>query len=209
MVREEENIKFLEILDESFDIDNSTGIKLIKLCELIKKSNEHFNLTSITKLEDMLSKHIFDSLSIKHLITGKNVLDIGSGAGLPGIPLAMSAPNLSFVLLDSNNKKIIFLNHVKISLKIENIFPKHQRVENFDSDVHFDTIVCRSYASLAKIYLNSKKYLKNGGKIVAMKGKMPEKEIAELKKVAGGINYKIEKLIIPGLDAERHAVIIN
>ena len=209
MVREEENIKFLEILDKSFDIGNSIGIKMIELCELIKKSNEHFNLTSITKLEDMLSKHIFDSLSIKHLVSGKNILDIGSGAGLPGIPLALSAPDSNFFLLDSNNKKIIFLNHVKISLEIENIFPKHDRVENFDSDVHFDTIVCRSYASLAKIYINSKKYTDNGGKIIAMKGKMPKEEIAELKKVAGRVDCKIEKLLIPGLDAERHAVIIN
>ena len=209
MAREEENIKFLEILDKSFDVSNSIGIKMIKLCELIKKSNEHFNLTSITKLEDMLSKHIFDSLSIKHLVSGKNILDIGSGAGLPGIPLALSAPDSNFFLLDSNNKKIIFLNHVKISLEIENIFPKHDRVENFDSDVHFDTIVCRSYASLAKIYLNSKKYTDNGGKIIAMKGKMPKEEIAELKKVAGKVECKIEKLMIPGLAAERHAVIIN
>jgi len=209
MAREEENIKFLEILDKSFDVSNSIGIKMIKLCELIKKSNEHFNLTSITKLEDMLSKHIFDSLSIKHLVSGKNILDIGSGAGLPGIPLALSAPDSNFFLLDSNNKKIIFLNHVKISLEIENIFPKHDRVENFDSDVHFDTIVCRSYASLAKIYFNSKKYTDNGGKIIAMKGKMPKEEIAELKKVAGKVDCKIEKLMIPGLAAERHAVIIN
>ena len=209
MAREEENIKFLEILDKSFDVSNSIGIKMIKLCELIKKSNEHFNLTSITKLEDMLSKHIFDSLSIKHLVSGKNILDIGSGAGLPGIPLALSAPDSNFFLLDSNNKKIIFLNHVKISLEIENIFPKHDRVENFDSDVHFDTIVCRSYASLAKIYINSKKYTDNGGKIIAMKGKMPKEEIAELKKVAGKVECKIEKLMIPGLAAERHAVIIN
>lgn len=209
MAREEENIKFLEILDKSFDVSNSIGIKMIKLCELIKKSNEHFNLTSITKLEDMLSKHIFDSLSIKHLVSGKNILDIGSGAGLPGIPLALSAPDSNFFLLDSNNKKIIFLNHVKISLEIKNIFPKHDRVENFDSDVHFDTIVCRSYASLAKIYINSKKYTDNGGKIIAMKGKMPKEEIAELKKVAGRVDCKIEKLLIPGLDAERHAVIIN
>ena len=209
MAREEENIKFLEILDKSFDVSNSIGIKMIKLCELIKKSNEHFNLTSITKLEDMLSKHIFDSLSIKHLVSGKNILDIGSGAGLPGIPLALSAPDSNFFLLDSNNKKIIFLNHVKISLEIKNIFPKHDRVENFDSDVHFDTIVCRSYASLAKIYFNSKKYTDNGGKIIAMKGKMPKEEIAELKKVAGKVDCKIEKLMIPGLAAERHAVIIN
>ena len=209
MAREEENIKFLEILDKSFDVGNSIGIKMIELCELIKKSNEHFNLTSITKLEDMLSKHIFDSLSIKHLVSGKNILDIGSGAGLPGIPLALSAPDSNFFLLDSNNKKIIFLNHVKISLEIKNIFPKHDRVENFDSDVHFDTIVCRSYASLAKIYLNSKKYTDNGGKIIAMKGKMPKEEIAELKKVTGKVDCKIEKLMIPGLAAERHAVIIN
>ena len=209
MVLEEENIKFLETLDKSFDIGNSIGIKMIELCELIKKSNEHFNLTSITKLEDMFSKHIFDSLSIKHLVSGKNILDIGSGAGLPGIPLALSAPDSNFFLLDSNNKKIIFLNHVKISLEIENIFPKHDRVENFDSDVHFDTIVCRSYASLAKIYLNSKKYTDNGGKKIAMKGKMPKEEIAELKKVAGKVECKIEKLMIPGLAAERHAVIIN
>ena len=106
------------------------------------------------------------------------------------------------------NKKIIFLNHVKINLDIKNIDLMHERIEDFNDEIGFDTIICRSYASLSKIYLNSKKHLKDGGIIIAMKGKEPYQELKELKEVDKNICFNVEALYVPRLAAERHAIII-
>jgi 16S rRNA (guanine527-N7)-methyltransferase len=156
----------------------------------------------------MLSKHILDSLSINYLIKGKNVLDIGSGAGLPGIPLAVINPDINFLLLDSNNKKIIFLNHVKINLGIENIDLLHERIEDFDNKKAFDSIICRSYASLPTIYSNSIDHLNKNGVIIAMKGKYPHEEISALKNLNQSIHFEVARIDVPRLSAERHAVIM-
>jgi len=199
---------FFAALEEYTNSGLQIGNILLNFCKLIQKSNKLYNLTSIIQTEEMLSKHILDSLSINYLIKGKNVLDIGSGAGLPGIPLAVINPDINFLLLDSNNKKIIFLNHVKINLNIKNIDLVHARIEDFNNDVRFDTIICRSYASLSKIYLNSKKHLKNRGIIIAMKGKEPYQELKELREISKDICVDVKSLNVPGLVAERHAIII-
>ena len=208
MVYKDKYKNFFEVLENNFQIAESVAKKFVEFCEIIQQSNEHFNLTSIKKMDDMLIKHILDSLSIQHLVSGRKILDIGTGAGLPGVPLALVNTESDFFLLDSNNKKIIFLNHVKISLGIENIFPEHERVENLDGKRSLDTIVCRSFSSLAKIYLRTKNLKKNEGKIIAMKGKFPKDELAELQTLDSKIMLHEEKLKIPGLEADRHAVII-
>ena len=194
---------------KKFTKDEEIGLKLIKFCEHIDKSNKLYNLTSITKFDDMLIKHILDSLSIKNLIQGKNILDIGSGAGLPGIPLALTLPGKTFLLLDSNNKKIIFLNHVKINLNIININLLHERIESLKTNFSFDTIICRSFAKLSKIYSNSSKHLSKDGIIIAMKGKYPKQELEELIEFDKNVVFQVEKLKVEGLCAERHAVIIH
>ena len=199
---------FFAALEEYTNSGLQIGNILLNFCKLIQKSNKLYNLTSIIQTEEMLSKHILDSLSINYLIKGKNVLDIGSGAGLPGIPLAVINPDINFLLLDSNNKKIIFLNHVKINLNVKNIDLVHARIEDFNNDVRFDTIICRSYASLSKIYLNSKKHLKDRGIIIAMKGKEPYQELKELREISKDICVDVKSLNVPGLVAERHAIII-
>tara|TARA_Y100000389_G_scaffold87870_1_gene84364 strand:+ start:98 stop:727 length:630 start_codon:yes stop_codon:yes gene_type:complete len=199
---------FFAALEEYTNSGLQLGNILLNFCKLIQKSNKLYNLTSIIQTEEMLSKHILDSLSINYLIKGKNVLDIGSGAGLPGIPLAVINPDINFLLLDSNNKKIIFLNHVKINLNVKNIDLVHARIEDFNNDVRFDTIICRSYATLSKIYLNSKKHLKDRGIIIAMKGKEPYQELKELREISKDICVDVKSLNVPGLVAERHAIII-
>ena len=208
MVTKDKYKVFFDVLDNNFQVAESVSEKFVEFCEIIQQSNELFNLTSIKKIDDMLIKHILDSLSIQYLVSGRKILDIGTGAGLPGVPLALVNTESDFFLLDSNNKKIIFLNHVKISLGIENIFPEHERVENLDSKRSFDTIICRSFSSLAKIYLRAKNLKKNEGKIIAMKGKFPKDELAELQTLDSKIRLDVEKLKIPGLEADRHAVII-
>ena len=193
---------------KKFTKDEEVVSKLVKFCKYIDKSNKLHNLTSITKLDDMLIKHILDSLSIRNLIRGKNVLDIGSGAGLPGIPLALTLPRKNFLLLDSDNKKIIFLNHVKISLNIMNVSTIHKTIEELEILNSFDTVISRSFAKLTKIYSNSIMHLAKDGIIVAMKGKYPKQELEELIELDENVAFQVEKLKVPGLSAERHAVII-
>ena len=199
---------FLSALSEYTSNYLEAGNLLIKFCDLIEKSNKLHNLTAIKKTEEMLIKHVLDSLSIKHLIRGEKILDIGSGAGLPGVPLAIISPESRFLLLDSNNKKIIFLNHVKINLDIKNIDLEHGRIEDFNNVDGFDTIICRSYAALSTIYSNSKRHLRNKGIIIAMKGKNPHQELEELQDINKDIHIDLQSLNVPGLSAERHAVII-
>ncbi len=196
---------FLEELAQHTDDPKIVGEKLIQFCEHIKKANRIYNLTSITNINDMLIKHVLDSLSIKEFLKGRDILDIGSGAGLPGIPLAITTPRKFFLLIDSNNKKITFLNHVKISLDIENVNLLHKRVEDLCHDSVFDTVICRSFASLRKIFENAEKHLKKNGIVVAMKGKYPDQELKDLDK---DVEHKTHKLNVPGLDAERHAIIM-
>ena len=199
---------FFKALSEYISNADAVGEKMITFCDLIIKSNKLYNLTSITQIDEMLKKHILDSFSINKLIKGKSVLDIGSGAGLPGMPLAIANPEQKYLLLDSNNKKIIFLNHVKINLDVKNVNLLHSRIEDFRSKDGFDTIVCRSYSSLSTIYLNSEKHLRKEGIIIAMKGKFPERELRELKAIDKNVDYDVKNLKVLGLKAERHAVII-
>ena len=199
---------FFKALSEYISNADFVGEKMIAFCDLIIKSNKLYNLTSITQIDDMLKKHILDSFSINKLMRGKSVLDIGSGAGLPGMPLAIANPEQKYLLLDSNNKKIIFLNHVKINLDVKNVNLLHSRIEDFRSKDGFDTIVCRSYSSLSTIYLNSEKHLRKEGIIIAMKGKFPERELSELKAIDKNVDYDVKNLKVLGLKAERHAVII-
>ena len=199
---------FFKALSEYISNADAVGEKMITFCDLIIKSNKLYNLTSITQIDEMLKKHILDSFSINKLIKGKSVLDIGSGAGLPGMPLAIANPEQQYLLLDSNNKKIIFLNHVKINLDVKNVNLLHSRIEDFRSKDGFDTIVCRSYSSLSTIYLNSEKHLRKDGIIIAMKGKFPERELSELKAIDKNVGYDVKNLKVLGLKAERHAVII-
>ena len=199
---------FFKALSEYIFNADFVGEKMITFCDLIIKSNKLHNLTSIIQVDEMLKKHILDSFSINKLIKGESVLDIGSGAGLPGIPLAIANPKQEYLLLDSNNKKIIFLNHVKINLDVKNVNLLHSRIEDFRSKDGFDTIVCRSYSSLSTIYLNSEKHLRKEGIIIAMKGKFPERELSELKAIDKNVDYEVKNLKVLGLKAERHAVII-
>ena len=190
---------FEELLAYTKD-NHLIGNKLIEFCNYIKKSNKLYNLTSIKDINDMLIKHILDSLSINEYILGNNILDIGSGAGLPGIPLALVHPNKDFLLMDSNNKKI--------NLGIENIDLLHERIEDFDNKKAFDSIICRSYASLPTIYSNSIDHLNKNGVIIAMKGKYPHEEISALKNLNQSIHFEVARIDVPRLSAERHAVIM-
>lgn len=180
--------------------------KFFTYIELLQKWNKTYNLTAIDDTQEILIKHILDSLVITPYIKGPFVLDYGSGAGLPGIPLALCLPDIKFVLLDSNLKKIKFLNHVVFNLKLPNVGTLHSRVEEFQFEQGFDTIITRATGSLHDIIMMTKHLLSTNGQLLVMKGKYPENEIAEIDKIARTF---IHKLQVPYLDAERHLACIT
>lgn len=189
--------------ENGYAISSVIQEKILHYLHLIREWNRVFNLTSILEPKEMIMLHILDSLAITPFLHGSKIIDIGTGAGLPGIPLALTQPNKSFVLLDSNNKKTRFLTQVLHDLKISNAQVVHTRVEDFNKG-RFDSILSRAFASLT-VMLEATKHLANEyGQFLAMKGVYPEKEIHDIPK-----EFKllaVHKLTIKGLDAERHLV---
>jgi 16S rRNA (guanine527-N7)-methyltransferase len=155
---------------------------------------------------EMVARHLLDSLSALPFLSGEQVLDVGSGAGLPGIPLALARPKTQFWLLDSNGKKQRFVEHVCRELALANVQTVHERVEKFRPEQQFDTVICRALAALPEFVSNSGHLIKPGGRLVAMKGKVPEQEIAAL--TANWRVDEVKKIEIPALPGERHIVVI-
>lgn len=184
--------------------DKSTEAQLIRYIELISQWNRVFNLTAIRDLDAMVIRHLLDSLTIKPFIKGKTVLDVGTGAGLPGIPLAIVMPEKQFVLLDSNQKKTRFLQQTVYQLRLKNVRVVHQRVEEYKVEPLFDTVVSRAFSTLREYLQLSKHLVKSGGQILAMKGVYPLTELQEISAPFKVINT--HPLKVPKLDAERHVV---
>lgn len=174
--------------------------------QLLSKWNQAYNLTSVRDPKEMVIRHILDSLSIAAYLQGDFILDVGSGAGFPGIPLALFYPKKEFVLLDSNGKKSRFLIQAVQTLKLPNVRVEQERVEAFTSQKHFTTIVTRAFSTLAKFVVLSQHLCASDGCYLAMKGEYPEAELAELSADFSPIVYDLQ---IPGLDAKRHLVKIN
>ncbi|MDX2164147.1 MAG: 16S rRNA (guanine(527)-N(7))-methyltransferase RsmG [Gammaproteobacteria bacterium] len=184
--------------------DKGTEIQLIRYIELIAQWNRVFNLTAIRDLDAMVVRHLLDSLTIKPFIKGKTVLDVGTGAGLPGIPLAIMMPDKQFVLLDSNQKKTRFLQQTVYQLRLKNVRVVHQRVEEYKVDQLFDTVISRAFSTLREYLQLSKHLVRAGGQILAMKGVYPLTELQEVNAPFKVVNT--HPLKVPKLDAERHVV---
>jgi 16S rRNA (guanine527-N7)-methyltransferase len=178
--------------------------KFIRYLESMREWNRIFNLTSITDPEQMILLHILDSLSISPYLSGSRIIDIGTGAGLPGIPLALFHPSIHFVLLDSNHKKTRFLTQIVFELKLSNVEIITDRVENFHPKELFQCILTRAFSSLHVMLESADHLLAKQGQFLAMKGVYPEKELAEIPK--SYIVSAIHRLKINGLNAERHLV---
>ena len=202
--------------------------KLLHYLHLIVKWNKHFNLSGITAIQEMVPLHLLDSLAISPYLEGERILDIGSGAGLPGIPLAIANPDKNFVLLDSNGKKTRFLFQVKVALELSNVEIVDARVDEYLSTAdtgEFSLITCRAFSSISSIVKMIEKPLASGTKLLAMKGVYPHDEIAELqqdKTINSTSNkasstdldncYKVESVIeltVPGVESQRHLVLIG
>lgn len=172
--------------------------QLLAFIKLIAKWNKAYNLTAVRNNEDMARLHILDSLAILPHIEGKRVIDIGTGAGLPGIPLAIFLPEVEFVLLDSNAKKTRFVQQVILELKLKNISVLHRRVEDYQPEQGFDTVTMRAFASLPDIMKLTAHLLSPNGVLLAMKGQIPEAELAEI-----DAQTTLIKINVPEVEAER------
>ncbi len=171
---------------------------------LLEKWNKAYNLTAIRQIDDMIPLHIYDSLAIKDFLQGPSILDAGSGAGLPGIPLAITHPHLNFVLLDSNGKKVRFLQEVKRQLSLNNLQIVQKRVESYQPLQGFDTVISRAFSSLLQMVHWTKHLIKEQGIWLAMKGRYPEDELKEL-----DLPYTVKSYTVSGIEAERCCVLIN
>jgi len=171
------------------------------LCEL-DRWRSRMNLTAIRKPNAMVNRHILDSLAVRPLISGKTLIDIGTGAGFPGLPLAISEPELAVELLDSNARKIGFVQHMIGELEISNAIAVRSRVENYAPGKCFDTVITRALASLPKFLDLASHLVAIKGVMLAQKGQYPADE---LKDIPSAWRYSVTELVVPGLKV-RHVV---
>lgn len=181
--------------------------QLVTLVEQLDKWNKAYNLTSVRDPQQMLSRHILDSLVVLPHLQGQRFIDVGTGPGLPGLPLAIAAPDQEFVLLDSLGKRIRFIRQVCHQLGLKNVTAVQSRVEDYQPDLKFDGVISRAFASLSDM-LNWCGHLPNEqGKFYALKGIYPESEVADIP-----AKYQVEQIIrlqVPEADGERHLAIIT
>ena len=172
--------------------------QLLTYIHLIEKWNKAYNLTAVRDIHEMVATHLLDSLAILPEVEGVRIADIGTGAGLPGIPLAICRPDWQLTLVDSNSKKTRFVQQAVLELKLQNVEVVHARVENLQPAVGFDTVLCRAFASMPDIIRLCRHLLTASGQIVAMKGQTPHEELLQLSQ-----DYQVIPLRVPGIEAER------
>lgn len=179
---------------------------LLDYLALLQKWNQAYNLTAVRDPEQMVVLHVLDSLTALPFIKGPQILDVGTGAGLPGIPLAIAMPDLCFTLLDTNGKKTRFLEHAVRQLGLKNINVEKVRIEDYASGKLFDTVVSRAFSSLSDFVNACKPCVNQDGQLLAMKARMAKEEIALINKAQWRITS--QQVYVPGLEAERHIVML-
>ena len=189
------------------DLPDPVPAKLVGLVRILARWGRAYNLTSVREPEEMVPHHLLDSLSILPYVDGPRILDIGAGAGLPGIPLALARPDLRFVLLDGNAKKVRFMIQAVHELGLTNAEVVHARVEDYAPAERFPVLVARAFAAIPDMLARCRHLAAPGARLLAMKGVYPREELAAL-----GDRYaapRVEPLKVPGVDAARHLVIIT
>ncbi len=191
---------------QSMNIDYSAEQldRLLDFLALLIKWNRAYNLTAIRQPEEMARLHILDSLSVLPYLQGHRIADIGTGAGLPGIPLAIFSADKSFALVDANAKKTRFIQQAVLELALPNVTVHHARVEQFEPAEKFSTVIMRAFAELAKIVQLTRHLLAEDGLLLAMKGQQPVRELQQIDSVA-----RLIPLVVPGVEAERCLVCIE
>jgi 16S rRNA (guanine527-N7)-methyltransferase len=192
------------IQDLDLSLPETTVHKLLEYMALLIKWNKAYNLTAIVEPNEIITHHFLDSLSLVPYINGRRILDVGSGAGFPGIPCALALPEKSFVLLDSNGKKTRFTTQAAGLLGLKNVESVHCRVEDYQSEVCFDTITARAFAAIDKIIVSTEHLLCPAGELLLMKGMYPQVELQNTSRHA-----KVYSLTVPGLNEQRHLVLLK
>jgi 16S rRNA (guanine527-N7)-methyltransferase len=188
------------------ELDESQVEVLWRYGVMLRERNAHVNLTSIVSPEGILTLHMLDSLSIApHLGEARRIIDVGTGGGFPGVPLAVACPNREFTLIDGTQKKIRFVAESVAALDIRNVQAVAARAESFSGEKNFDVVVVRAVGTLADVLHNTGKLLGAQGRLLAMKGRVPDDEIRALPR---GWKAEVIPLRVPGLDAERCLVAI-
>jgi len=188
-------------------LDPAAQEKLLAYVALIAKWNRVYNLTAVREPERMLSRHLLDSMAVLPHLCGPSIADVGSGAGLPGIPLAIARPDWQVTLIESNHKKSAFLRQAAIELALRNVDIREERAEAVTPRGVFDEVIARAFSDLAEFAAAAATLCKPAGKLVAMKGVYPYEEIAALPQ--GCRVEQVVSLEVPGMDAERHLVIMR
>jgi 16S rRNA (guanine527-N7)-methyltransferase len=190
------------------DLPGESRQRMAAHLELIAKWNRVHNLTAVRETEQMVVLHLLDSLSLlPHLGTANSVLDVGTGPGFPGIPLAIARPEIEFALLDSSHKKCTFLEQARAELRLDNVTVVCERVEQWQPGRRFDAVVSRAFAELSDFITQSQHLATPGGRFLAMKGVYPFEEIARVP--ASHRVAQVVELAVPTLDAKRHLVFLE
>ncbi|EDH6291916.1 16S rRNA (guanine(527)-N(7))-methyltransferase RsmG [Salmonella enterica subsp. enterica serovar Agona] len=195
------------LADAGISLTDHQKTLLAAYVDMLHKWNKAYNLTSVRDPNEMLVRHILDSIVVAPYLQGQRFIDVGTGPGLPGIPLAIVLPDAHFTLLDSLGKRVRFLRQVQHELKLENITPVQSRVEAYPSEPPFDGVISRAFASLNDMVSWCYHLPGEKGRFYALKGQLPGDEIASLPD-----NFSVEsveKLRVPQLEGERHLVIIK
>ncbi|MFK8052390.1 MAG: 16S rRNA (guanine(527)-N(7))-methyltransferase RsmG [Woeseiaceae bacterium] len=184
-------------------LSDETVSQFLQLIEMLAKWNRAYNLTAITEPAAVIRKHFLDSLSIHDRLQGPTMLDVGTGGGFPGLPLAMIRPDLTFTLLDSHAKKLRFIDHVAATFNLHNVTTVHARVEAFTPAQRFDTITSRAFSSVSRFAGWIDHLLGDEGVALAMKGRLEQDDHAAL-----GAQWQVEvcPLVVPLLTDERHVI---
>ncbi|CAR39349.1 glucose inhibited division protein [Salmonella enterica subsp. enterica serovar Gallinarum str. 287/91] len=195
------------LADAGISLTDHQKTLLVAYVDMLHKWNKAYNLTSVRDPNEMLVRHILDSIVVAPYLQGQRFIDVGTGPGLPGIPLAIVLPDAHFTLLDSLGKRVRFLRQVQHELKLENITPVQSRVEAYPSEPPFDGVISRAFASLNDMVSWCHHLPGEKGRFYALKGQLPGDEIASLPD-----NFSVEsveKLRVPQLEGERHLAIIK
>jgi 16S rRNA (guanine527-N7)-methyltransferase len=188
----------------ALELDDAQLAKLVAHLDLLDEWNARMNLTAIRDRPSQLTKHLLDSLTVQPYLSGHRIADVGSGAGFPGIPLAIVEPGRQFALIESTGKKCRFLEHVRDTLGLANVEVVQSRAESYHPEVRFDTVLARAVGPVADLVKVAGPLVVGGGRLLALKGRYPADELAA--RLNGWKVAAVHPLTVPGLAEERHLV---
>ena len=196
----------IERLDQAFP--EGAADRFATLLAELARWNQRVNLTAIRTVDDMITGHLLDSLVARPLLEGERVLDVGTGPGFPGLPLAIADPDRQFTLLDSNRKKVMFVQHAAGLLGLRNVIAVKERAEDYAPGQRFDTVIARALAALPRLVELAGHHVREDGVFIALKGRYPAEELQHMHEQPW--RHDVVALDVPGLEkGSRHAVLLR